>query len=60
MDPLEKYWKEILSTPEEIDYKLSICKLCPQLNDQGGCMACGCMVDLKVKKRTNECPLGKW
>lgn len=59
-DPLKAYWDMVLSSPEEIQEKLAICQSCEHLNTDRVCTACGCGVDLKVKKRTTSCPLGKW
>jgi hypothetical protein len=62
-DPLKAYWDMVLSTPEEMAKKLAICSSCEHLDSSVTprmCTACGCGVDLKVKKRTTSCPLGKW
>ena len=57
---LKSYWDKILSTPEEMEENLAVCATCTHLDPNRVCTACGCGVDLKVKKRTSSCPIGKW
>jgi hypothetical protein len=57
---MKAYFEKILSTPEEIQSRLDICGSCNFLDKSGICNACGCGIDIKVKKRTSDCPVGKW
>lgn len=57
---IKRHYELILSSEEEIRERLSICASCLHLDGNRVCTACGCGVDLKVKKRTTSCPLGKW
>ena len=57
---IRRHYELILSSDEEMREKLTICESCSYLDDNRVCTACGCGVDLKVKKRTTSCPLGKW
>lgn len=45
--------------PEEQALRRSICDSCP-LNDNGTCDGCGCILDLKIPMRLEECPAKKW
>ena len=46
--------------PEGIcELRLSLCRECDQLNN-GTCMGCGCLVELKAAYRGEHCPFGKW
>lgn len=57
---IKAHFEKILSTPEEIQLRLNICNSCSFLDKSGICSACGCGIDLKAKKRTSDCPIGKW
>ena len=57
---IRKHYERILSSPKEIEEKLTICGSCEYLDQNRVCTACGCGVDIKVKKRTASCPIGKW
>ena len=39
--------------------RLLSCELCSSLK-AGVCTECGCVVKLKTKVASEECPLGKW
>lgn len=49
------------SNPEQIDYRLEICKTCvfyrPKTNQ---CKKCGCFMKLKTRLEHAKCPIGKW
>lgn len=45
--------------PEEESDRSMICGECP-LNENGTCNGCGCIIDLKVKARLEECPAKRW
>ena len=46
--------------PEEIyQQRLSICRACDQLNN-GTCMGCGCLVELKAAYKNEKCPFRRW
>ena len=63
----EKYVGNLLNkissgmrTPEEIyQQRLSLCKACDQLNN-GTCMGCGCLVELKAACKNEKCPFRRW
>ena len=47
-------------TPEEIyQRRLDICRMCSQLQN-GTCMGCGCLVELKAAYRREHCPFRMW
>ena len=46
------------SEKEQADRR-TICGECP-LNSNGTCDGCGCIIDLKVQARLEECPAKKW
>jgi phage regulator Rha-like protein len=46
---------------EVSDQRLNICKSCPELiKTINQCKKCGCLMNIKTKIATAECPLGKW
>ncbi len=46
---------------EIADKRFAICKECPMLNTAlNRCNDCGCLMLLKTKVPTAECPQGKW
>ena len=46
--------------PEGIyQQRLSICRACDQLNN-GTCMGCGCLVELKAAYKNEKCPFRWW
>jgi hypothetical protein len=56
-DALSKY--DGITSEQEMQSRLETCAACPLL--QGNiCNACGCDVNDKVKKRTEQCPAYKW
>jgi len=56
-DALSKY--DGITSEQEMQSRLETCAACPLL--QGNiCNACGCDINDKVKKRTEQCPLMKW
>ena len=54
---LEDNW--LLSKKEIQTERYDICMRCAELA-LGTCKVCGCIVKLKVKVRTTDCPLKKW
>jgi hypothetical protein len=63
----EKYVANLLSrippaqkAPEDAyQSRLTQCKACEQLNN-GTCMGCGCLVELKAAYKNEKCPFRKW
>ena len=63
----EKYVASLLrrmtpaqKAPDEIyRSRLSQCEACDQLNN-GTCMGCGCLVELKAAYKNEKCPYKKW
>jgi len=51
--------KFILLSPEEIDYRRSICLECDE-RDNGMCEVCGCLIATRIRYKEKDCPLGKW
>jgi len=49
----------VLSTEEEQQERLSICKMCESLR-QNRCRQCGCYMNAKVKFTASQCPIQKW
>ena len=39
--------------------RLNICTSC-EYNQNGKCMLCHCIIDLKVRPRNMTCPINKW
>ena len=39
--------------------RLEVCRNCDQLNN-GTCMGCGCLVELRAAYRRETCPFDKW
>lgn len=51
----------ILATGKEIaESRYEICQTCPSFTILKTCKECGCIMPLKVRLRSSECPLGKW
>lgn len=48
----------IVSSAEQ-DNRLTICRACEKF-DCGKCQQCGCIVAVKAKLATEDCPLGFW
>ena len=44
---------------ETYDSRLAQCKACDYLNN-GTCMGCGCLVELKAAYKNEKCPYRKW
>jgi hypothetical protein len=41
--------------------RLEVCKQCPRLIQlTGQCKECGCIMPVKVFRKSAGCPLGKW
>ena len=48
-------------TSEERQLRNSICKICEYaVFGKKTCSVCGCVIWLKSRLRTEECPKGKW
>jgi hypothetical protein len=47
------------STGDLQQSRLAVCQSCPQLQNNM-CLACGCIIPLKVKMPLEHCPLGRW
>ncbi len=39
--------------------RLSSCRACNQLQN-GTCMSCGCLVEIRAAQKAKRCPDGKW
>lgn len=39
---------------------LEVCSACDRFDKRGICLECFCIVALKAKMKTENCPLGKW
>ena len=51
---------ENVKTPEAMyQRRLSICSACDQLQN-GTCMGCGCLVELRAAYAREKCPFKKW
>ena len=63
----EKYIASLLITippqqkadPALYETRLAACRSCDQLNN-GTCMGCGCLVELRAAYRRETCPFRKW
>ena len=63
----EKYVSSLLrrmsqtkkASTDTYDSRLTQCKACDQLNN-GTCMGCGCLVELKAAYKNEKCPYKKW
>ena len=40
--------------------RYEICQTCPSFTILKTCKECGCIMPLKVRLKSSECPLGKW
>jgi hypothetical protein len=54
-----------IATPEQLQQRLDICKLCPEwdgnaLAGSGRCNVCGCSTQAKLRLATEKCPIDKW
>lgn len=47
------------ASPDMQNYRFGVCAECPK-NVDGKCQKCGCIIELKVKFASEECPEGKW
>lgn len=45
-----------MATPEQAEARLSICRACVNYDD-GMCLACGCLLEIKVRLADQRCPL---
>ena len=60
VDALLRRMPETQKAAKEIyDSRLAQCKACDQLNN-GTCMGCGCLVELKAAYKNEKCPYKKW
>lgn len=63
----QKYVAGILSTlrgadradAAQYEARLEACRQCSHLNN-GTCMGCGCLVELRAAYKKEKCPFGKW
>ena len=44
---------------EAYQQRLAVCQACDQLQN-GTCMGCGCLVELRAAYRKEKCPFRKW
>jgi len=60
----EKYHKK--KTKELKEKRLAVCKECEHVRDLKNrgwinyCNLCGCMLLVKARIRSSDCPIGKW
>ncbi len=40
--------------------RMSICNKCESKSESGRCTECGCILSMKTRSPTSECPLKKW
>lgn len=57
--------KTVEATEEEREERLSVCRTCEFWNQAafgggGRCSKCGCSTQLKLKRASESCPIGKW
>ena len=51
---------ENVKTPEaQYQARLCVCSVCDQLQN-GTCMGCGCLVELRAAYKKEKCPFRKW
>lgn len=50
----------IFADKETVDNRYEICQTCPSFTILKTCKECGCIMPLKVRLKSSECPLGKW
>jgi hypothetical protein len=50
----------MLADTETQIYRYQICKSCPSFTILKTCDECGCIMPLKIKIKSQNCPLGKW
>ena len=63
----EKYVASVLAAvpdrekaqPQLLAARLEACKNCDRLNN-GTCMGCGCLVEIRAAMRAQKCPFGRW
>ena len=48
-----------LARRDELQTRLYICKSCEHFKD-GFCGKCGCVIFIKARLATSQCPAGKW
>ena len=56
---LEKIPAKDRSGDSDYEERLDACRKCERL-DNGTCMGCGCLVELKAAYRREDCPFGAW
>lgn len=49
-----------VTTAEERARRSSICIGCEEFVQPGRCKICGCKLGLKIKMKSEGCPIGKW
>lgn len=53
--------KDNYTVDDEAKKRFDICKLCPEFIDlTTQCKKCGCIMSLKTKLKSAQCPIGKW
>lgn len=53
--------ERLIEDKDIIAKRLEICKACPELiQATSQCKKCGCVMTLKTKLSSAECPIGKW
>ena len=63
----QKYVASLLSgipaqqkaAPDVYEARLNVCRQCDQLNN-GTCMGCGCLVELRAAYKRETCPFRRW
>jgi hypothetical protein len=48
---------------ENYEYRIGICRACPELKQplkMDVCGKCGCFMVVKARLKNSECPIGKW
>lgn len=61
VDELDNLTSNLVVVKEVYNERMNICKSCDSyLKLSHQCRECGCIMNMKAKFRTSECPLGKW
>ena len=47
------------AAPDVYEARLTVCRQCGQLNN-GTCMGCGCLVELRAAYKRETCPFRRW
>jgi hypothetical protein len=47
------------ATPKDLQTRLGTCKTCEHFKN-GFCGKCGCVIFVKARLATSQCPEGKW